>query len=1033
MTVQLVDTEATAPRVLVPSERQREDGAAPERDARELRGGAIVAETREEQRTSRRARRGAALREYLRAFNIFRELSATQTLSLLSLTFTDMAENAATLAVPLLILGSQREFGISPAMVISLFSAVGILATLTSPVMGYYGDRVRRMPLMIGGAAVQGAFCMLAGRGGLPVMLLGVSMMNLGGGLAGPLSAIRYSVVADYIPPHLRARAYTVEHTGGNVGKLIGPAIGGFMADGMGWRSGFLVCGGILLLTVLAYLPLRDPSRGESERIAAGVADSTTAPPPPPLGEALRAVWAVRTLRRIYFAFPVVVLGGGLLYGLNFVRLQTEFRVTVSDIGLLGTLGALTGIIANIAMAPVVDRFTVRNPARNMLLIGSIMVASGFVMVGMTLAPWALLALVLSVAMQGLGGLMGPAQSTLPSLVVPPRVRTFGLSLIAPWGLPASLIAGPVVYLIVGQYGIAAGMFVVLPLYLLGALMYWSGQPLIGHDIRAAQAAAIAESEARRERDGRRTILVCRDVDVTYSGVQVLFGVDFDVAEGEIVALLGTNGAGKSTLLRAISGLSEASNGAVFFDGRDITHLPTQSIARAGVVMVLGGRAIFPSLTVKENLDAATWTTAGDGEFVRTQMQRVLDEFFPALRRRLHERAGTLSGGEQQMLALGQAFLMKPRLLMIDELSLGLAPAVVEQLLTILRAIHAQGTTIILVEQSVNLALTIAERAVYMEKGEVRFVGPTAELLERPDVMRSVFLAGAAQATTLTPGARHSAATQADRAAEKPIVLEAHGLRCRFGGVEALRGVDITVRAAEIVGIIGPNGAGKTTLFDALSGFVPLVAGTVRLGAQDVTGLDPDARARLGLTRSFQDARLFGALTVRETIMVAMERHGVVRSAALAALWLPPVRASEARLRRRADMLIEVLGLQRYAEWAIGELSTGTRRVVDIACTMAAEPEVLLLDEPSSGVAQAEVQELAPLLQRLRAETGCALIVIEHDITLISTVSDRLVAMELGETVAEGSPGDVLSDPRVVASYLGTSKEAIARTGAVPV
>jgi branched-chain amino acid transport system ATP-binding protein len=411
----------------------------------------------------------------------------------------------------------------------------------------------------------------------------------------------------------------------------------------------------------------------------------------------------------------------------------------------------------------------------------------------------------------------------------------------------------------------------------------------------------------------------------------------------------------------------------------------------------------------------------------------VLDEFFPALRRRLHERAGTLSGGEQQMLALGQAFLMKPRLLMIDELSLGLAPAVVEQLLTILRAIHAQGTTIILVEQSVNLALTIAERAVYMEKGEVRFVGPTAELLERPDVMRSVFLAGAAQATTLTPGARHSAATVADRASKKPIVLEAHGLRCRFGGVEALRGVDITVRAAEIVGIIGPNGAGKTTLFDALSGFVPLVAGTVRLGAQDVTGLDPDARARLGLTRSFQDARLFGALTVRETIMVAMERHGVVRSAALAALWLPPVRASEARLRRRADMLIEVLGLQRYAEWAIGELSTGTRRVVDIACTMAAEPEVLLLDEPSSGVAQAEVQELAPLLQRLRAETGCALIVIEHDITLISTVSDRLVAMELGETVAEGSPGDVLSDPRVVASYLGTSKEAIARTGAVPV
>jgi branched-chain amino acid transport system ATP-binding protein len=292
-----------------------------------------------------------------------------------------------------------------------------------------------------------------------------------------------------------------------------------------------------------------------------------------------------------------------------------------------------------------------------------------------------------------------------------------------------------------------------------------------------------------------------------------------------------------------------------------------------------------------------------------------------------------------------------------------------------------------------------------------------------------VFLAGAAQST-----GSYATRSTSNNQDDKPVVLEADGLRCRFGGVEALRGVDLTLRAAEIVGIIGPNGAGKTTLFDALSGFVPLVAGTVHLGANDVTSLDPDARARLGLTRSFQDARLFGALTVRETIMLAHgERHGVIRSAALSALWLPPVRQAEARLRRRADMLIEVLGLQRYAEWSIGELSTGTRRIVDIACTMAAEPEVLLLDEPSSGVAQAEVQELAPLLQRLRAETGCALLVIEHDITLISTVSDRLVAMELGATVAEGKPGDVLSDPRVVASYLGTSKEAIARTGAVPV
>jgi ABC-type branched-subunit amino acid transport system ATPase component/predicted MFS family arabinose efflux permease len=1032
MSVEMLDTvaqgDAVAPRPLVPSQRQQAAGGeiARERNAAEP---ARLAGTAPERR---RRHPVAATLHYFAAFSVIFELRSTQRLAVLLFTLTDCIENLAGGAVGLLVFGTQQELHLSPQALLLIVSAQGTLSTLASPVMGYCGDRMRRRPLLIGGAALQGVACTVAGSGGVLLLICGLSLMNLGGGLAGVLSGIRYSIMSDYYPPASRARIFTVQQTGGNIGTLVGPVVGGAMADGIGWRPGFAICGGMLLFSLLAYLPLREPSRGEAERVAAGLPAEAAAgqQAQPRLPEMLRAVWAVRTLRRMYLAFPVVVLGGGALYSLNLYRMQTSFHVSVSALGLLGTMGAALAMATRLVMAPLVDRFTRIAPEYNMALVGSMTFLTGLLFAAMMLANQVWLVMPLFVVMTGAGAAMGPAQSVLPSLVVPPRVRSFGLSLLPVWGLPCTLVAVPLITLLYNQYGLFGAMAVTLPLFLGGALMYWTAQPLIRHDMRAAQAAAVAEAETRAQ---QRAILVCRDVDVTYSGVQVLFGVDFDVAEGEIVALLGTNGAGKSTLLRAIGGLTEASNGAVFFDGRDITHMPPQAIARTGVVMVLGGRAIFPNLTVEENLQAATCTTASDRQFVDTQMHRVLDEFFPPLRRRLRERAGTLSGGEQQMLALGQAFLMKPRLLMIDELSLGLAPAVVEQLLTILRAIHAAGTTIILVEQSVNLALTVADRAVFMEKGAVQFVGPTAELLRRPDVMRSVFLGNAAQGSLdATVTGRRPAPGDAEPAA-RPVVLEARDLRCRFGGVEALRGVSLTVHAAEVVGIIGANGAGKTTLFDALSGFVPLLAGTVRVGGQDATLLGPDARARLGLTRSFQDARLFAALTVRESILLAMERHGAVRSAAMGALWLPQVRRSEARLRRRADSLIEVLGLQRYADWFVGELSTGTRRIADIACTMAAEPDVLLLDEPSSGVAQAEVQELGPLLRRLRAETGCAMLVIEHDMSLIASVSDRLVAMELGTVMSEGCPEDVLSDARVVASYLGTSKEAIARTAAMPV
>jgi ABC-type branched-subunit amino acid transport system ATPase component len=241
--------------------------------------------------------------------------------------------------------------------------------------------------------------------------------------------------------------------------------------------------------------------------------------------------------------------------------------------------------------------------------------------------------------------------------------------------------------------------------------------------------------------------------------------------------------------------------------------------------------------------------------------------------------------------------------------------------------------------------------------------------------------------------------------------------------------VSFDVGKGEIVGVIGPNGAGKTTLFDLISGFVPVDGGRVLLRGRDVTGLRAAARARRGLGRSFQDARLFASLTVEESIAAALERWVAVGDPLSAAFHLPNAIDSEFAVAERVAELIDLLGLGPYRSLFVGELSTGTRRIVDLACLLAHKPRVVLLDEPAAGIAQREVEQLPPLIRRIRDETGASLVIVEHDIPLVEQVADRLVAMDQGRVVAAGPPADVLADPAVLRSYLGEDQAAINRSG----
>jgi ABC-type branched-subunit amino acid transport system ATPase component len=704
------------------------------------------------------------------------------------------------------------------------------------------------------------------------------------------------------------------------------------------------------------------------------------------------------------------------------------------------------------------SKLITRNPALIMRFLAIAAVACGGLAAVFALAPWLWLTIVANMAIAATLAIVGPGVFAALSLGIPPRARSMGFSLGALWVIPG-LIVLPIIGAVSDRIGIRPGMLIMTPVFAVGGLILAGSGRMLNQDILQVWTMAAARSEVLNERrHGRVKLVLCRGLQVFYGNVQVLFDVDFEIDEGEIVALLGTNGAGKSTLLKAICGLVEADKGAVIFDGRDITHAPPNEIAALGVGLVPGGQRVFPSLTVRENLRVAGWLERRSPEDLGARTAQILGQF-PILATRLDEPASNLSGGEQQMLALGMAFLGRPRLLLIDELSLGLAPAVVEQLLPMIAAIREHGTTVIIVEQSVNLALTIAETAYFMEKGEIRFHGSTADLLARPDILRSVFLEGVgagagiqasplqeiseAEADRTGPSAASAAAggapatggpdADAGDAAGKSATaaIEVVDIRVRFGGIQAVAGVSLRAAPGEIVGIIGPNGAGKTTLFDLISGFIRADGGRVLLGGRDLTGRGPDRRARLGLGRSFQDAQLFPALTVEETIAVAMDRWVTVKDPLNPALHLPAAFDSEHAVRQRVGELIEMLNLDAFRTKFVHELSTGSRRVVDLACVVAQRPSVVLLDEPSSGIAQRESEALAPLLLRLRAELGATLLVIEHDMPLITAVADRLVALDRGLVIADGPPATVLHDPVVVSSYLGDNAAAIGRSGAL--
>ena len=904
----------------------------------------------------------------------------------------------------------RSAFHLSNAEFVPLATLTAVVPLLFAVPLGNYADRSNRVWLCRLSGLVWGVTAIMTG---LAPTLLILAVARLAGGLGQTVNQpVHSSLFSDWYPPDKIAGIFTLYLLGSTGVGLFGGPVAGALSAVAGWRVAFVMLALPTFVCVALMARLREPARGQS----VGVIQEASAVS---MRDGFRQIKAIRSLRRTWWAAAFFGAGTASFITLLSLYFKDVYHMGSTERGavtlVFGVFGLLGFWVAGRATQSQMNR---NRPDMLAVVDGIFVVGMGGAAMVIALSPskWISIAATAAVAV-GVSGLLVPYQ-TMVAIVAPARLRSQAYS----WSLMAFTFGAIVLSVIIGAIGDAYGqrvaMGVLASFVALGGLIAMTARKYIQGDVANALEQQTASTST--------AMLACRGVDAGYDGVQVLFGVNLEVAEGEIVALLGTNGAGKSTLLKAISGVLDPMGGAISFCGEDITHVDHIATARLGIVQVPGGRGVFPTLTVAENLKAAGWLYRKDRKYLAAATEQVLG-YFPILQKRWDTPAGSLSGGEQQMLSLAQAFIAKPKLLMIDELSLGLAPSIVERLLEIVRAIHEQGATVILVEQSVNVALRLAKRAVFMEKGEVRFEGPTSELLERPDVLRSVFLEGAAGGSIEKLGSgsagegRRPAKPDRREITAAPVVLEAIALSKRYGGVMAVDEVDLTLSEGEILGLIGPNGSGKTTLFDVITGLTPNNGGRVILGGRDVTARPAHIRAAMGLGRSFQDARLWPALTVREALAVALERHVDIPDVLPAVFALPQVKFSEMRIARRAEELIELLGLEAFRDKFVSELSTGSRRMVEIGAMLALEPRVLLLDEPSSGIAQKETEALGPLLLRVQETMGCSILIIEHDMPLITSLADRIVALESGHVITVGPPAEVLAHPRVIESYLGTT------------
>ncbi|MDQ1712088.1 MAG: branched-chain amino acid transport system ATP-binding protein livF [Frankiaceae bacterium] len=641
--------------------------------------------------------------------------------------------------------------------------ALSLLVTLKTlslslsplPIAAMVQRHPRRALVCIVTAALWGVATLLTGF--VTATLLLALVLVADGLTTGSTAALHQPLLMDHYPPASRVRVLSIYRSFDSLGNVLAPLLVAALAGSLGftWRGVFVVFGVACLAVVPFTLRLRDPGFGrwDTQLLRKQIHDDTDA-----LGtddvslgffEIVRRLLLVPTVKKLLVGFAV--------FGILLVPFQTFLSLYLDEElgygpgrrGLFFAFASAVTIVALTVYGSRGERLFRENP-RKLVEQAGLFIALGVVLIVAAVAvPYEPLTIALFSAALALIALLFPALSVAMLSVVPAHMRPhcgalIGIFLGGVGGIAGAVLLGGMST----RYGVTGSLVSLLVPGVLGGLLLRRAGADVQADLDRMIDEVLEDEQLKTlAASGQRLpTLSCRGIDFSYGQLQVLFDVDFTVDAGEMVALLGTNGAGKSTLLKVISGIGLPQRGSVRYRGQDITYLDAERRTRLGITQVPGGRAVFGPLTVMENLRAYGYTLGT----ARRELDGLVDECldaFPRLAERRNSLASQLSGGEQQMLGLSKALIMRPRVLVIDELSLGLAPIVVGQLLEMVRRINATGTAVVLVEQSVNIALNLVEHAYFMEKGEMRFDGPARDLLARDDLLRAVFLKGAGAAT----------------------------------------------------------------------------------------------------------------------------------------------------------------------------------------------------------------------------------------------------------------------------------------------
>jgi ABC-type branched-subunit amino acid transport system ATPase component len=647
----------------------------------------------------------------------------------------------------------RDAFGLDNEEALTFVAFVAPVALLIGLPVAYYADRWRRTRLMAGGGSMWATFSFVTGMApNLAFLGIGRGGASLGKAVNSP---IQQSLLSDYYAHELRTKVYASHRAANAFGLILGPLLAGILGVALSWRAPFVLFAMFGAFFVVLSLRLREPTRGMYDRLAGG-ADADTAmieEERPGFGDSWRLLHSIATLRRLYFALPLLA---GALIGIQAVMslfYDEVYGLNEVERGVLFAFDEVFALAGLVVGAPIATRIMQRDPGLALRFLGLVAVANATALSFVAASPNLGFAIGGGFASAFVRAVLNPVLVAVFSLTIPSRVRSMGFASFAVWVLPGLAVL-PIVGGIGDDVGFRWAIMFLVPLYVLGAFVLSTGARSVDRDIENTRKWSALEAAKRKQRIEIREaiergevepdafpVLDVREIDFSYGQVQVLFDVSMQLHPGSRVALLGTNGAGKSTLLKVIAGLAlpdPGTGGTVWWKGEDVTFTLAEERVRQGIFMIVGGNATFPQLTVEENLRLGAYRFLEDHDLVQERLGEVFEKF-PMLGRRVRQRAGTLSGGEQQMMALGRALVAGPDLLIIDELSLGLAPIVLQEILAMVDEMSRRDTTLLVVEQSLNVAAAITDTALFMEKGEIKFSGRPAELMERGDLVRSVF------------------------------------------------------------------------------------------------------------------------------------------------------------------------------------------------------------------------------------------------------------------------------------------------------